>query len=363
MKLDTRVLGPAAILLAIVPIVAAGTAPRPAPASPASSASPWAGVAVAGTVAETPAAADLVAGTDRVLTVSMGPDAFGKSGALQTRVVAPGARVALALEWEAPWSAGPRYRWRPVLGTPGDGAGGELGAGDVARAPDAAGVYELELYDGGTVRDFGAELRLVVTVPFERKQNGRIGPYHLGTWPTEGKGRRDAYAPPAGFIEVTRENQFLALSRHFQVREFLTKDQDDVWPKYVAIEPRLIDKLELVLLELRDMGIRADRMVVMSGFRTPQYNHRHLGNPPGSLSRHQFGDAADVWVDNEGDWYMSDLNGDGRRDIEDARVMLRAVERVERRYPELVGGAGLYRANRVRGPFIHIDVRGRPARW
>jgi len=116
-------------------------------------------------------------------------------------------------------------------------------------------------------------------------------------------------------------------------------------------------------LELRAMGVRADRMVVMSGFRTPQYNHHTLNNPRSSLSRHQFGDAADVWIDNEGDGYMSDLNGDGRRDIEDARVMLRAVERVEQQHPELVGGAGLYRANRVRGPFIHVDVRGARARW
>jgi hypothetical protein len=70
-----------------------------------------------------------------------------------------------------------------------------------------------------------------------------------------------------------------------------------------------------------------------------------------------------VWVDNNDDGYMDDLNGDGRRDIADVRLMLRAVERVEARYPELVGGAGLYRANNVRGPFIHIDVRGRAARW
>jgi hypothetical protein len=60
---------------------------------------------------------------------------------------------------------------------------------------------------------------------------------------------------------------------------------------------------------------------------------------------------------------MSDLNGDGRRDMEDARIMLRAVDAVERRYPELVGGAGIYRANRVRGPFIHVDARGTRARW
>ena len=43
--------------------------------------------------------------------------------------------------------------------------------------------------------------------------------------------------------------------------------------------------------------------------------------------------------------------------------VVEAVERIEERYPELVGGAGLYPANRVHGPFIHIDTRGWRARW
>ena len=28
-------------------------------------------------------------------------------------------------------------------------------------------------------------------------------------------------------------------------------------------------------------------------------------------------------------------------------------------YPQLVGGAGVYKANSAHGPFIHVDVRGR----
>jgi hypothetical protein len=297
------------------------------------------------------------------LAVDLAESAFGRSGALRTRIVHPGERLTLELAWDSDHPVPVRYRWRPVLGTPGDGATGSLERGDIAQAPTMPGVYELELRDGVAARSFDDALRVVVTVPFDRKRGGYIGPYFMGTWPTEGQARRDAYTPPAGFIEVTEENRSLRLSEHFSVGDFLTHDQQSVWPKYVAVEPRLLDKLELVILELRAMGVRADRMVVMSGFRTPQYNHRHLGNSPSSLSRHQFGDAADVWIDNEGDWYMSDLNGDGRRDLNDARVILDAVNRVERRHPDLVGGAGLYRANRVRGPFIHIDVRGARARW
>jgi hypothetical protein len=39
------------------------------------------------------------------------------------------------------------------------------------------------------------------------------------------------------------------------------------------------------------------------------------------------------------------------------------VERVERAYPELVGGLGKYHAVGPSGPFAHIDVRGYKARW
>jgi uncharacterized protein YcbK (DUF882 family) len=297
------------------------------------------------------------------LEVALGDAAFGISRTLRARVVGPGQRVPLHLEWPGAATTDVRYRWRPVLDTPGVGGEGRLEAGDVAQAPLQPGVYELELHDGPARHAFGEALRVIVTVPFDRKRDGRVGPYRMGQWPTEGRGRTDAYAPPAGFIEVTPANRSMRLSENFTLGQFLTKGQDDVWPKYLALDPDLVDKLELVMIELRAMGVQADHMVVMSGFRTPHYNTHQLGNAPTSLSRHQFGDAADVWIDNEGDWYMSDLNGDGRRDLGDARVMLEAVDRVERRYPQLVGGAGLYRANRVRGPFIHIDVRGTRARW
>jgi hypothetical protein len=45
-------------------------------------------------------------------------------------------------------------------------------------------------------------------------------------------------------------------------------------------------------------------------------------------------------------------------DFRDTEVILRAVERVERTYPELVGGLGLYAGMGPSGPFAHIDVRG-----
>lgn len=76
-----------------------------------------------------------------------------------------------------------------------------------------------------------------------------------------------------------------------------------------------------------------------------------------------YGDAADIIIDADGDGRMDDLNHDGRVDRGDVRVIEESVERVERRYPELAGGLGLYDAMGPRGPFAHIDVRGTVARW
>ena len=53
----------------------------------------------------------------------------------------------------------------------------------------------------------------------------------------------------------------------------------------------------------------------------------------------------------------------GRKDTRDVEVIMQAVERVEAAHPDLVGGAGRYRATRAHGPFAHIDVRGNRARW
>ena len=201
-------------------------------------------------------------------------------------------------------------------------------------------------------------------LPFEAKRQGKIGTYRIGYFPSERRTSRSAaYARPEGFIRVTRENQDVRVSEHFRLRDFLTKDQHQVWPKYLVLREELIDKLELVIDELNRSNVPVTRMVVMSGFRTPQYNAKGVGRGRVKDSRHQFGDAADIFVDNNGDGWMDDLNRDGRVDTKDVAIIAAAVDRVERSHPDLVGGVGTYRANRVHGPFAHIDVRGRRARW
>jgi len=231
------------------------------------------------------------------------------------------------------------------------------------RAPDDPGIWSVAVKVGAAIRPL-SDFNVITLKPFSAKQRGRIGLYYLGSWPNERARARVKYAPPRGFIEVTQDNRTTLVSEHFRLGDFLTKDQFQVWPKYLVLETRLLDKLELVLAELRALGIQTSGVKVLSGFRTPQYN-RGGGDPRGraALSRHMYGDAADIYIDNDGNGAMDDLNGDGRVNIRDARVIQDAVDRVERAHPQLIGGCGTYPGTGSHGPFTHIDTRGYRARW
>jgi uncharacterized protein YcbK (DUF882 family) len=278
----------------------------------------------------------------------------GRSGKVQVALRAPGDTLTSAKET-------PASELSARFETP---SGNETLSADFT-APKHPGIYKLAVEMNKATRPID-DLRVITLVPFAEKQNDRIGLYYLGRWPFEGRGTppRPSYANPTGFVEVTRENQDTAVSEHFKLRDFLTKDQFDVWPKYLLIDSRLIDKLELIVQELQAEGHPVDHVHIMSGFRTPIYNHSG-GNTGGraGLSRHMYGDAADIFVDNDLNGVMDDLNGDGRIDIADAEVIARAAERVEAKYPALVGGLGVYPACCGHGPFTHVDVRGYRARW
>ena len=254
------------------------------------------------------------------------------------------------------------------------GRSGKLRAVLVPRSERRVGALEQLFGDSllrtpgvHAVRDSGAAsgFALITMRDFAEKLGGKIGEYRMGFWPAERrKALATVYANPEGFIEVTPENADTHVSEHFRLRDFLTHDQQGVWPKYLVLRAPLVDKLELVISQLEARGTPVRRMRVMSGFRTPQYNARG-GEKSGRsrVSRHMYGDAADVFVDNDGDGRMDDLNRDGRIDSRDARVILDAVEQVERMHGELAGGVGVYRATRAHGPFAHVDVRGTRARW
>jgi hypothetical protein len=249
------------------------------------------------------------------------------------------------------------------------GFGGEdrtpTDAAAIEREPTGPGIWNVIVQARDAIRTV-PDLSVITLVPLSEKRGGRIGRYLIGEWPWErgGTPRSPEYAPPAGVIRVTPENQDLPVSAHFRLRDFLTKGQADVWPKYVVVSPRLLDKLELVIDRLEASGHPVENVGIISGFRTPTYNESG-GNPGGrgALSRHMYGDAMDFFVDNDGDGRMDDLDGDGRVGRGDGRVIAEAAERVEREYPELVGGVSVYAPTGGHSGFVHIDTRGYRARW
>lgn len=226
--------------------------------------------------------------------------------------------------------------------------------GDVIRTP---GVHDVAAGEGAD------RFAFVTLTPWQRKLGSYVNGYHMGLWPGEQRAVTEQYENPEGFIEVTRESAETRLSTHFALRDFITHDQQSVWPKYVVLREDLIDKLELVLNALQSFGVATQHVVVLSGFRSPQYNARGVGEGMARSSRHQFGDAADIIIDANRDGRMDDLNFDGRVDFSDVQVIDRAVALVERKWPDLVGGLGLYHETGPSGPFTHIDVRGTRARW
>ena len=275
-------------------------------------------------------------------------DAFGVSGAVKVRFALPGEPVELPLAVGAGTQV-LTYQWALVGDSTPVAPAAPLTASP-PMAPREPGFYNLIVTHDG-VRETIAEPTLAVMVPFERKLGGWLNGYRLGTYVAERlEGRHDK---PAGFVEVRPEQLGLQVSTHLKLADFVTHDdQGDVWPKYVALNPRLLDKLELVLADLGQRSGRSLAVDVHSGFRSPSHNTSVRRSARDS--RHQYGDAADIQID---------ADGDGRITMTDELLVMLAVERVELRFPDLVGGLGLYTSRRYRTPYLHIDARGRRSRW
>ena len=291
--------------------------------------------------------------TDAALTALAAP-ARGESGKLRVRIQQPGTPINTILADTLPPGAVATF----------SSASAVAESTSKFVAPQRPGIWSLALQIGNAIKPL-ADFSVITLRPAAEKRGGRLGLYYIGNWPRPRKGRVGVrYDPPGGFIEVTAENQNTQLSDHFKLKDFLPHDQQNVWPKYIVVDMKLVDKDELVLQDLQEHGINPAGVRVMSGFRTPQYNSGG-GDRRGraALSRHMYGDANDIFIDNDGNGQMDDLNHDGRVNIADARVIQDAVNRVERAHPSLIGGCGIYSGTSAHGPFTHIDTRGYPARW
>lgn len=231
-------------------------------------------------------------------------------------------------------------------------------------APKTPGTHRVDVYLRSAAAATGYQtisVWLFVMRPAKEINNGLLNGYRIGQYP-RALNNLSSYQAPKGFIEVTEANQNLRISPNFTLGQFLCK-QKGGFPKYLVLQPKLLNKLEEFLQEVNERGIHTPSFVVMSGYRTPYYN-RAIGNSTNN-SYHIYGGAADIYIDVDNDGVMDDINHDGKQDRQDAVLLYEWADSfvLRRNRPDLVGGLGAYKSTPHHGPFIHIDVRGTPARW
>lgn len=227
------------------------------------------------------------------------------------------------------------------------------------EAPVKPGVYSLKVKNpaGHTVADFSA----FVMVPSSDVRNGALKGFQIGRYPDTPLKGNPIYVAPQAFIEVTKENEDTRVSPNFRIKHFLTK-QKGGYPKYLVLDERLVYLLEAIGAHLDDRGWDADDIHIMSGYRTPFYN-KQLDDTKYSL--HQWGRAADIFLDKDGNGAMDDFNKDRTVTKEDAVALASVLERLAKtsELSSFIGGIGIYGANAAHGPFVHVDTRPWRARW
>lgn len=224
------------------------------------------------------------------------------------------------------------------------------------HVPDATGIECVEIRRKGS--DAFMCVRVAVMEPYENE--GELDGYRIGKYQSKPYKGNPSYLPPKGLIKVTEETAETWVSPHFRLGQFICKQEGD-FPKFLRLETALLVKMELIVEFLKEKGTEVESLYVTSGYRTPHYN-KELGNKT-NYSRHLYGDAADLFVDNNGDGKMDDLDGSGEVTGNDAKVLRSIVEDITTRYRYLRGGLGFYDVTNYPTPFIHVDTRGYPARW
>ena len=227
------------------------------------------------------------------------------------------------------------------------------------EAPVKPGLYEVKVKSpaGNTIGDYD----VFVMVPATEVRKGVLNDFQIGAYPDTPLKGNPIYIPPASFIEVTRENEDTKVSPNFRINQFLTK-QKSGYPKYLVLDERLVYLLEAIGKHLEPMGWNADDIFVMSGYRTPFYN-KQLDDTKYSL--HQWGRAADIFLDKDGNGVMDDFNKDKAVSRDDAVALAAVLESLSKtaELKSFIGGLGVYGSTASHGPFVHVDTRPWRARW
>lgn len=169
-------------------------------------------------------------------------------------------------------------------------------------APSQPGLYPVVVTD--TLSNASVRLQVFVLHPWDYEGEWLNG-VRIGNYEMTPRNSWPVYEPPEGFIGVTAKNKDMLVAPHFRLDQLLC-EQTEATPQHVLIRSRLLRHLERVLAAIDAHGHDMSTLHIMSGYRTA-----HL--PPG---------------DNQ-----------------------------------FRGGLSVYGATSQRGPFVHLDLRGRQVRW
>ncbi len=269
---------------------------------------------------------------------------------------------------------------------------GRIPGEDVFESPSKAGLYAMESVppkEGGTPPSLRVFVMLEANMSREPKGGTKVSVAgkSLGAYlnPASSgivkvRDNPQLYKPPRffAFIDTAVENEPLIapsaegmprsisfgqaigfIDRYEGSRKIHTTERHT---NLFAPSRPLYLKLARLGEALARQGIRFRAWAVNSGFRSPLYNASIGG---AAFSRHCYGDAADIIIDEDGDRRMDDLNGDGRVDKNDVLAIAETCRRLELEGLVKPGGIGVYecKGDQSVGAFVHVDARGLPARW
>jgi len=218
-----------------------------------------------------------------------------------------------------------------------------------------AGFYRVTTSKNMKIQCDNRAIKLIVKDAKSHK--GKIDHYKIGTYPKPMRGLK-SYQAPKYFLTLKDAKDNITLSTHFSAKEFLCK-QASKYPKYLVVQTSLINLLERMIEEANRRGVKIKKFVIMSGYRTPAYN-KAIGSS--KYSRHMYGDASDIYVDDNHDGFMDDLDGDGKTTNRDTKWLADLANDVQRKH-NIKGGVGIYKRTSRHPRFVHVDTRGYYARW